>query len=241
MNVLVRLGAVLTALALLAGCATKPAIPLDRTSAKEIKTIGILTPDMPTGPSAILASTPGQSFGLVGALIDAGIESSRESDLKAVLAGKSFTPYDRLMGGIKAALEAQGYEVKQIAVARTVRGEFLKTYPAANTEKVDAYLDVVLFRYGYGAAGISASTPYRPSIETRVRLVDAKDTRVLMEDIVFYNRIFTALETNNVTIAPDPEYSFAAFSDLTNNPDKAVEGLDLAFVKSTEAVGVLLR
>lgn len=236
-----RLSAALTALLMLAACAAKPAIPFDSTSANKVRTIGILTPDMPSGPTAILASTPGQSFGLIGALVDAGMQSSRDSDLEKVLNGKQFVVHDRLMSGVTASLEVQGYTVKQVAVTRTERGQFLKTYPVSNTENVDAYLDIVLFRYGYGAAGIAASTPYRPAVETKVRLVSAKDSSVLMEDVIFYNRIFTAIETNNVTIAPDPAYSFPGFSDLTGDPDRAVEGLDIAFSKSTEAVAMLLR
>ena len=240
MNVLVRLGAVLTALALLAGCATKPAIPFDSTSAGEIKTIGILTPSMPNGPSAILASSVGQSFGLVGALIDAGMQEARESDLEDILSGKQFIAHDKLMNGIVASLEAQGYTVKNVSVPRTER-DFMKVYPSTNTEKVDAYLDVVMNGYGYIAAGITSGTPYRPIVVTKLRLVSAKDSSVLMEDVVYYNRLNASLETTNLTISPDPTYSFSDFSDLERNPEKTVEGLDVAFAKSTEAIGTLLR
>jgi len=237
----VRAVLALAMLSVLTACAAKPAIPFDSSQASRIKTIGVLTPDMPSGPSAILASTPGQSFGLVGALIDAGLQASRESDLKTLLNGKQFTPHDRLMTGIKTALEAQGYEIRNVTTTRAERGEFLKSYPTSNPESVDAYLDIVLGYYGYSAAGITGATPYRPALLTKVRLVNASDGRVLMEDIVYYNRIFTAVETNNVTIAPDTAYSFPGFSDLTRNPDRVVEGLDVAFAKSTEAVGTLLR
>lgn len=241
MKAFARLGAAFAALLLLAGCNTTPAIPFDSGSSGQIKTIGILTPDMPSGPSAILASSVGQSFGLIGALVDAGMQSARESDLKNILRQGEFHAHDKLMTGVVAALEAQGYEVKKVAATRTERGEFLKSYPASNTENVDAYLDIVMRGYGYIAAGISSGTPYRPIAETRVRLVSAKDSRVLMEDVIHYNRLNLAHETNNVTISPDPTYSFNDFATLERNPAKAVEGLEVAFVKSTEAIGSLLR
>ncbi|MBX3504899.1 MAG: hypothetical protein KF895_05430 [Parvibaculum sp.] len=241
MNILSRIGVVAAALLMLAGCATQPAIPFDSSSAGQIKTIGILTPDIPTGPSAILASSVGQSFGLIGALVDAGMQSSRESDLKSMLNSRQFVAHDKLMAGVTASLEAQGYEVRRVSVARSERGEFLKTYPLSNTEKVDAYLDIVMRGYGYIAAGITDGTPYRPIVETRVRLVSAKDSSVLMEDVIFYNRLNATYETTNVTISPDPAYSFSDFSSLERDPDKAVEGLDIAFAKSTEAIATLLR
>lgn len=241
MKAFARLGAAFAVLLVLAGCATQPAIPFDSSSAGQIKTIGILTPDIPSGPSAILASSVGQSFGLIGALVDAGMQSARESDLRTMLNSRQFVAQDKLMKGVTAALEAQGYEVRQVSVTRSERGEFLKTYPLSNTENVDAYLDIVMRGYGYGAAGIASDTPYRPIVETRVRLVGAGNSNVLMEDVVFYNRISAAYDTTNVTIAPDPVYSFADFSSMERDPDKAVEGLDVAFSKSTEAIATLLR
>jgi hypothetical protein len=240
MKSIVRVCVAFAALLMLAACATKPAIPFDSTSAGEIKTIGILTPSMPDEPSAILASSVGQSFGLVGALIDAGMQEARESDLEAILNSKQFVAYDKLMDGIKASLEAQGYTVRHVAVTRTER-EFMKVYPSSNTEKVDAYLDVVMSGYGYIAAGVTSATPYRPIVVTQVRLVSAKDSSVLMEDVVYYNRLNSGMETTNLTISPDPAYSFTDFSDLESDPSKTVEGLDVAFAKSTEAIGTLLR
>lgn len=240
MKSIIRVSAAFVALLMLAACATKPAIPFDSTSAGEIKTIGILTPSMPSGPSAILASSVGQSFGLVGALIDAGMQESRESDLEDLLNSKEFVAYNKLMSGVTASLEAQGYTVKNIAVTRAER-DFMKVYPSSNPEQVDAYLDMVMNGYGYIAAGVTSGTPYRPIVVTKVRLVSARDSSVLMEDVVYYNRLNSSVETTNVTIAPDPAYSFPDFSDLESDPNKTVEGLDLAFAKSTEAIGTLLR
>lgn len=240
MKTIIRVGAAIAALLMLAACATKPAIPFDSSSAGEIKTIGILTPSMPDEPSAILASSVGQSFGLVGALIDAGMQEARESDLEAILNSKQFVAHDKLIDGITASLEAQGYTVRKVAVTRTER-DFMKAYPSSNTEKVDAYLDLVMSGYGYIAAGIASGTPYRPIVVTQVRLVSARDSSVLMEDVVYYNRLNSSIETTNVTISPDPAYSFPDFSDLENDPNRTVEGLDVAFAKSTEAIGTLLR
>lgn len=62
----------------ISACATLPQIPYDRTAAGNPKTIRVLTPAAPEKASVVLAATVGQSFGLIGALIDAGMQSSRE-------------------------------------------------------------------------------------------------------------------------------------------------------------------
>lgn len=225
----------------LAACATKPpVIPYDRTSSNPVKKIGIVTPEFPDGPHAMLASSVGMSFGLVGALIDAGMEANRDSSLEQVLNAQNFSAYQRFVDGLTASLKAQGYEVEMISATRTKKGEFLKTYPTG--EKVDAYLDIVAFNYGYVAAGVAGSTPYRPFLYTQCQLVRASDNSVLMQDQVDYNPINPGNGTkDNVAIGPDPAYSFEKFSDLESDPAKATKGVEIAFAQTTNAIGKLLR
>ena len=69
----------------LSACASKPEIPFDRATAGAIKTIAVVPPAMPDDGSVVLASTVGQSFGLVGALVDAGMAANRDSHFKDLL------------------------------------------------------------------------------------------------------------------------------------------------------------
>src|ERR1700744_5046306 len=109
--------ALLTAVALLAGCATKPEIPFDH-AANNIKTIGILTPYEPEHGSVILASSVGQSFGLIGALVDTGMRMSREGKFNAELEQESFIFQDELLKSLSDKLTASGYTVSTVAVPR---------------------------------------------------------------------------------------------------------------------------
>ena len=242
MTVFARVALAFAALSFLAACASKPVVPFDRSASGEMKTIGLMSPATPSGPSAVLASSVGQSFGLVGALIDAGIQANRESKLSSLLSGYNFSARDRLTDGIRASLEAQGYTVVSVPTTRSSTTSFIETYPPASGEpKVDAYLDVVLNHYGYIAAGIAEGTPYRPTLAATVRLVSARNSSVLMEDSIYYNPIGPYGQDRHVTIAPDTEYSFGSFDTLTGSPERAVAGLDTAFVKSTEAIAALMR
>lgn len=234
--------AAVCALLFLGACANKPAIPYDRPSAGTVKTIGLLTPDLPNEPSAVLASSVGQSFGLIGALIDAGMESGRDSSLTKILNAQQFVLDKAVTDGMTASLRAHGYEVVVIPVSRAEKGKFLKSYASTGGAKVDAYLDVVAAGYGYVAAGITSSTPYRPYFYTQCKLVRESDGSVLMEDTVHYNPVLAAGgNTDHVTIDPDPDYVFEKFSDIEANPGKAAKGVSVAVMQTTDAIGRLLR
>jgi hypothetical protein len=229
----------LIAVALLNGCATKPEIPFDK-GANNIKTIGILTPYEPDHGSVVLASSVGQSFGIVGALIDTGMRMSRESKFNTLLGQESFIYQDELLKSLSAKLTAGGYVVSMVAVPRS-GADYLKTYPKGGENKVDAYLDVVVTGYGYVAAGIGSSTPYRPIDGIKVRLVRALDSKVLMEDTVVFNPVGPAVASNIVTVPPNPEYTFEDFDALTADPVAMTKGLKDAIDQSADAVAKLLR
>lgn len=219
------------------GCAA-PEIPFDRSLAPGVKTIGIVTPSFPDDAAIRLASSVGQSFGLIGALIDAGIESSRASKFKDILVRQNFSVQEIFVQDMTAALRSQGYNVVVIAVTRD-KADFLTAYPATSG-RVDAYLDLVVTNFGYIAAGIKDSTPYRPWFSIRARLVNAKDSSVLMQDLVIYNAIGPGTD-HAVTVSPDPAYEFKDFDALTGNPTNAVKGLQVAIEQSAQTVGTLLK
>jgi hypothetical protein len=229
----------LMALVLLAGCAGAPAIPYDRATAGAIKTIGVVTPVFPDQPRIVLASTIGRSFGLIGALIDAGLEDNRNKSFATMMGGQNFAPREAFLQQLTKALQEQGYGVVFLPVVRDSR-KFLETYPPSPPDHpVDAYLDLVVGAYGYLAAGIQSTAPYRPVFYVAARLVRAGDKTVLMRDAVVYN----PLNPNGslVTISPDPAYSFVDFDTLMADPPKTVAGLDGAATQSAVAIATLLH
>ena len=223
----------------LAACASEPAIPFDHSAAGDIKTIGILTPRFPGGPKIILASTVGQSFGLIGALIDVGMEANRESNFTSMLAGQRYDAADTFSLALAAAVQAQGYSVEMIPVTRDPAKGFLDDYHIATNIKADAYLDVSVGGYGYVAAGIGSSNPYRPIVALGCKLVRVSDGAVLMRDFIVYNPVNP--RGLAITIAPNPTYQFVNFDTLVADPRKTAAGLDDALAQSAQAVGKLLH
>jgi hypothetical protein len=222
----------------LSACATKPEIPFDRASSDRIKTIGIVTPSFPNGPSVVLASSVGQSFGIIGALVDAGLRSNRESKFNAVLDQQHFQAQNYFLGDVRKSLEQEGFKVVSIDAKRD-KADFLTQYPNAAGSNVDAFLDLVVKGYGYLASGISNSSPYRPFFMVGARLVNATNQSVLMQDVIVYNPLNGSDKA--VSIAPDPDMQFVDFDTLTANGPKAVAGLAAAEDESAKALGKLLH
>ena len=235
----ITVGVAIAALMILAGCATKP-IPYDRSAAQENKTIGLLTPAWPLQPASVLASNVGMSFGLVGALINAGMQENREKELIGLLAAQHVDANALFVASLTAELQKEGYTVLPVT-ADQKRSNFLKKYPLGGEPKVDSYLDVVTLGYGYMASGIGDSTPYRPAVDARVKLVKASNGSVMMQDQVAYNAVAMGQVQNTVTLSPDPTFAFIKWSDVTADPEKAATGLTSAVDQSARAVGDLLK
>jgi hypothetical protein len=234
----VKLGMAALVAVVLSACQSLPQVPYDRATAGNIKTVYVVTPAMPERPTVALASTVGQSFGLIGALIDAGMQSSRESDFEAIAKAQNFNGKETLMRHLDASLVANGYALVHDTSARKT-STLLKdkdfALPAGTA--ADAYFDIVM-SYGYYASGIS--TPYRPYVSMTAKLVRASDKALLMQKSVFYNPLGVAPE-QTVTIAPDPAYEFQDFDALKADPEKAIKGMDVALQQVAGALGTLLK
>jgi len=219
----------------LAGCAGKPEIPYDHSAESGLKTIGLVTP-YSRGPTIVLASTVGQSFGLIGALIDAGMTEHRNTEFTGLMQSQNFVADDYFITCLTDDLKAEGYNVVMISTTRP-DDNFLASYPGSD-QKIDAYLDARM-QFGYIAAGLGKSNPYRPAFWTRARLVDSRSSAVLMEDTVMYNPL--GAPKNTITIAPDPTPQFVDFDTMMANPPAAITGFKTAEAQSAEALAKLLH
>lgn len=222
---------------LLSGChQAPPEIPFDKAAATRVKSIGIVISQFPEQPVAVLATTVGQHMGLLGALVDAGMNSSRVTKVEAMLANQHFVADAYFIAKLKEALEAEGYKVFIVSQKRG-KGDFAKEYPVNFYPKVDAYYDIVIGAYGYLAAGISDDAPYRPTFNASVKLVSSIDKSVLMQDVVAYN--YPNSPENMVTISPDAEMKWVDFDTMMADPVRAVTGLRAAEEQTALTLGKL--
>ena len=99
------------------GCAHTE-IPFDRTTAGDIKAVGIVQPDFPSDVTIRLAGTVGQSLGLIGGLVDLGLETDRDSHFRDIEQKENFVPASYFLDNVTAKLTAQGYKVVPIPASR---------------------------------------------------------------------------------------------------------------------------
>ncbi len=170
--------ALVVGLVLVVGCAQQREIPYDRQTA-QVRTIGLLTPAVPEETTLFLNNSPGAMFGIIGALVDAGIQTGRQDTFNEHLRQQNYSAASIFTKALIEQLRKDGYAVREIAIGRTPH-QPVRTLPAVDpADPVDAYLDVAITGQGYVANGMA--TPYRPVVSGRARLVQAGTNAVLMD------------------------------------------------------------
>lgn len=208
-------------LLLLGGCAQPPKKQaFNRAMAATIKTMVIAQRPNQTEYMVDIVAHPGQSFGLVGGLIE-GIDGlAKTNRLTAVINPGETRLQDRFSAKLSERLAAAGYATRLVV---------LPSIPPKNDEllakvKAQADGDVVLAIAMYGryvAAGITSL--YLPEVRVSVRLLDLASGAVLYEESIHYG---TAMPQSESLLLPsDPQYRFATFDALVADGAKAREGL----------------
>lgn len=211
--------------------------PYDRAGGG-VQSIGLVDDSVPEKAMAYEVASVGSNFGLIGALVDAGIQQSRQDAVNSALTGLGFDAEAKLEERLATALSAQGYKVKPLQGEARSKRKFLTAYPSATSE-ADAYLDVVVEGYGYLSAG--AGQPFRPTVYANVRLVSAKDTaKTLMENYIVYNGM-SPMREGVITLSPNPEYAFNNREELLADPKRLAAGIEDALFQVADAATLLLR
>ena len=219
----------------LSACAsTYRATPLTA-GAAPITRVAIADDALPEGVSAVEVASIASNFGLVGALVGAGVRDSREDAIDAALATVSFDAESELERMLAEALSNNGVQSVVAPGGRRPQRKFLVSYPTAEGD-VQAHLDLVAANYGYTSAG--HGQPWRPTTDVMVRLVSATGNRTLMENRITYNVMNPPRGV--ITIAPNPEYTFNNREEMRADPEKLANGIrDALRQVATTAAGLM--
>jgi hypothetical protein len=219
----------------LSACASAyVAKPFERADAAP-KAIGLAGDAVPEKAIAYEKASIGSNFGLVGALVDAGIQKSRQDAVNTALEGSGFKPETAIEARLASKLSDEGYKVTPLATPNRTKREFLVSYPS--DKGVDAYLDLVVLDYGYLASG--AGEPFRPTVSANVRLVSAKDPgKVLMENRIVYNGLLP--QKGVITLTPNPTYAFNNRAAMLSDPKRLAAGLEDALNQVADTAAKLV-
>lgn len=209
----------------LGACAsTYEPIPYDRPTA-DVQSLAVMDDALPEKPTVYMAATVGSNFGLIGALIDSGVASSRKKKMLAIFDSQDVDVENVLEEALVANLTESGYEVSMMDDTVRENRKLMKSYDDMSTD-ADAYLDVVSGGYGYVSAGIGS--PWRPSAHFKIRMVDSDTQDILMENYIAYNPLNYAGQQaagGAITLTPNPEYAFEKMEDMEAAPDLTTEGI----------------
>jgi hypothetical protein len=202
---------------------------------QQISRVAITDDALPEGVTAIEVASIASNFGLVGALIGAGVRDSREDAMDAALKTISFDAEADFERMLTEALSANGVQASVANGAPRKDRKFLVSYPAAGGD-VQAYFDVVASSYGYTSAG--HGQPWRPTADVMVRLVSANGNKTLLENRIAYN-VMNA-PRGVITLSAHPDYTFNNREEMKTNPQRLADGLREAFRSvATTAAGLM--
>jgi len=219
-----------------AACASPyVATPYDRASGL-VDDIAVIDDSMPEKAMAYEVASVGSNFGLIGALVDAGIQAERQGAVNNALVGVGFDAEAKLESRIITALARNGYKAATLDGSARPKRDFLETYPDA-PDNVDGLLDIAIINYGYMSAG--AGQPFRPTVWAKVKLVRVSDGSTLMENIIIYNPLNATQGV--VTLPPNPEFSFRNRTELLADPGRLAAGIEDALNQVADTAAQLLH
>src|SRR5262249_36771876 len=158
---------------------------LNKEANHSLHVIAVAPVGMPDKPMVTILNAAGNSFGLIGAAVEATRASNASNEAGTEFASAGLTYKTHFPSVVEQQLKAAGFEVQMLPGTRTGSdaGAFLKTLPVAPA--ADAILDIYVTYFGFVAA--SPQLPYRPAIHLQARLLGIKTQEVLFADQISYN------------------------------------------------------
>lgn len=233
---MIRATVAVSAMALLSACASNYVATPYVAGPDRLGRVAVADDSVPEQLIAAEIASIGSNFGLIGALINAGVQDSRQDALTSALGTISFDAENTLEGYMVEALAQKGIQATLLNGPQRERRVFLADYPDA-PEGVEAYFDLVLTHYGYLSAG--HGQPWRPTAEATVRLVSVAGGRVLLENRIAYNTMNAPRGV--ITLTPNPEYVFESREDMVSDPRRLAGGLQDAFQQIATTAATLIR
>lgn len=203
------------------GCVSVPRVEMDKASSARIAKVALLK--VAPAPSPTVTNTGGAAvaFGLVGALVQVGVNSSHGKIYATAVGERTATLAPDMMAALADALAQGGYEVvtpeTEIIVAE---GGDDVDLSSVQTD-ADAILAVWFTRVGYVSP--PGSTSYQPWVVVKARMVDARSRGDL------YFKTFSAgydmRVSNSVYIEGGERFRYGSFDDLMARATGSVDGL----------------
>lgn len=206
---------------LLTGCASLPKTDLTDGNREKIHSIGMLDVAEPRGESVINYGGAAGAFGLVGGLVQAGVNSSHTSTYTQHVASSKITFAPIVNDGLATRLSSNGYDVvalhdQHVKVSSDGKSD---DFSDVKTD-ADAILSVWISSFGYVSP--PESSDFIPWVVVRARLLDSKSKQDM------YFKTYACgwdIKANSIHVVADAKYRYGSFGTLIDQFDQSVAGL----------------
>lgn len=218
---------------LLSGCASLPKTDLSADARGKLHSIAILDVKEPKTESVMNLGGAAAGFGLVGALIQAGVNSSHTSTYTKRVASDKVVFAPIVADGVMDRLAADGYQVVKLDGQEAKLSEDGKSddYSGIHTD-ADAIMNVWITTMGYISPPESAL--FVPWVIVRARILDTKTK----EDMYFKTYACGYdIKSNSVHVESDETYRYGTFGSLEENFGQSIDGLRTCEKSIVAAIG----
>ena len=172
-------------------------------------------------------------FGLIGGLIQAGVNSSHSSTYSKKVANGNVLFAPIISDGVMDRLTANGYQVVKLDGQDVKLADDGKSddYSGIHTD-ADAIMNVWISTMGYVSPPESVN--FVPWVIVRARILDAKTKQDM------YFKTYACgydIKSNSVHVDSDATYSYGTFGSLEDNFGQSIEGLQSCEKSIVAAIG----
>jgi hypothetical protein len=215
------LACIIAATTLLTGCASLPKTDLASSNREKLHSIAMLDVTEPRGESVVNFGGAAGAFGLIGGLVQGGINANHTSTYTQHVASEKITFAPVVNDGLTTRLSSNGYEIVALHDQHAKLSSDGKSDDFSDVKtSADAILSVWITSFGYVSP--PESSDFIPWVVVRARLLDSKSKQDM------YFKTFACgwdIKANSVHVEADAQYRYGSFGTLIDQFDQSVTGL----------------
>lgn len=206
---------------LLTGCASLPKTDLSVNNRQKLHSIAMMDVREPKAESVVNFGGAAGAFGLIGGLVQGGVNASHTSTYSERVVSEKITFAPVIGDSLTTRLSDSGYQVVALHNQTVKLSSDGKSddYSDVKTD-ADAILNVWITSFGYVSP--PNTSDFIPWVVIRARVLDAKSR----EDMYF--KTFACgwdIKHDSIHIEADNKYRYGSFGTLTDQFDQSVAGL----------------
>jgi hypothetical protein len=211
----------IVATTVLSGCASLPKTDLTANNREKLHSIAMLDVPEPRGASVVNLGGAAGAFGLIGGLVQGGINANHTSTYTQRVTSEKIAFAPVVNDSLTTRLSSNGYEIVSLHDQHVKLSSDGKSDDFSDVKTdADAILSVWITSFGYVSP--PESSDFIPWVVVRARLLDSKSKQDM------YFKTYACgwdIKANSVHVEADAKYHYGSFGTLIDQFDQSVAGL----------------